>query len=192
MLGADTTLDHDIQPPRKTKMTALKAADTVLLTGATGFLGAFLLNDLLENTSAMIICLVRATEPSEDDVPAGIARIRRNLIDHGLWRDSIMERVEILPGNLSRTRLGLAPDYFDELAARVDVIVHAAANVNLVSPYAALRGDNVGGTREILRLACQGGALKSWIRGFSAAIFSRKQLKRLLRPSIPPRCLRLC
>lgn len=161
-LRADSHLDDDIRPSGAT-ICSLKQANTVLLTGATGFLGAFLLNDLLDNTSAQIICLVRFNDPSEEDIPGGIARIRRNLLDLGLWRDSIMERTEILPGTLSRKRLGLSPEAFEELAARVDVIVHAAATVNLVYPYAALRNANVGGTREILRLACRGGATVQYV-----------------------------
>ena len=137
-LRSDSLLDHEIMP-YGAKTNSLKSAETVLLTGATGFLGAFLLNDLLEHTSAHIICLVRSVDASEDDVPGGVARLRKTLIDAGLWRDSIMERVTILPGNMARKRLGLSPDAFADLAARVQVIVHAAANVNLVYPYAALR-----------------------------------------------------
>ncbi|KAE8151061.1 hypothetical protein BDV25DRAFT_153296 [Aspergillus avenaceus] len=162
VLRADATLDDDIQPV-KTSLCSIDKADTVLLTGVTGFLGAFLLHDLVENTSAHIVCLVRFNEPHDDDQPSGVARIRRNLLDLGLWRDSIMERVEIIPGNLSRTRFGLSPDAFDELAGRVQVIVHAAATVNLVYPYAALRGPNVGGTREVLRLAAAGGATVQYV-----------------------------
>jgi amino acid adenylation domain-containing protein/thioester reductase-like protein len=162
VLRQDSQLDKDIEP-NGAKIASLKAADNVLLTGATGFLGAFLLNDLLEGTSAHIICLVRSAEPSDDDIPGCIARMRRNLIDLGLWRDSIMERVSILPGNLSRKRFGLSPETFTELAEKVQVIIHAAAAVNLVYPYAALRADNVGGTREILRLACLGGATVNYV-----------------------------
>ncbi|KAK6380812.1 putative NRPS-like protein biosynthetic cluster [Exophiala oligosperma] len=162
VLRADSVLDKDIVPPKST-ICALSKANTVLLTGATGFLGAFLLNDLLESTSAQIVCLVRFSDPSQEDKPGGIARIRRNMLDLGLWTDSIMERVEILPGNLSRKRLGLSHEAFDELASRIQVIVHAAATVNLVYPYAALRNANVGGTREILRLACRGGATVQYI-----------------------------
>ncbi|KAI6833929.1 acetyl-CoA synthetase-like protein [Hortaea werneckii] len=162
VLRVDSVLDQDIQP-NGAKMCAANKAETILLTGATGFLGAFLLNDLLESTPAQIICLVRFNDPDEDDVPAGIARIRNNMLDLGLWRDSVMERVEILPGNLSRKRLGLSPDDFEGLAKRVQVIVHAAATVNLVYPYASLRGANVGGTREVLRLACMAGATVQYI-----------------------------
>ncbi|EXJ57541.1 hypothetical protein A1O7_07889 [Cladophialophora yegresii CBS 114405] len=162
VLRKDSILDDNIQPSNKTIIPASKA-ETILLTGVTGFLGPFLLNDLLENTSAKILCLVRFTDPSEADLPAGIARLRRQLLDLGLWHDSIMERVEILPGNLSRPRLGLSPDAFEALARRVDVIFHAAANVNLVYPYAALRDANVGGTREMLRLAARAGATVQYI-----------------------------
>ncbi|KAG6011751.1 putative NRPS-like protein biosynthetic cluster [Claviceps lovelessii] len=157
VLAADATLPEDIRGDGK-PMCRLGDADTILLTGATGYLGAFLLKSLLENTSAQIMCLIRFPDPSVDCRPAGIARIRKNLIDQGIWNDAMLERMEVVPGNLSRTRLGLSPEAFSELAARVDVIVHAAATVNLVYPYAALRGANVGGTREILRLAARGGA----------------------------------
>ncbi|KAJ5720032.1 hypothetical protein N7493_006910 [Penicillium malachiteum] len=163
VLLADSTLDEDIKPLPNTSLTSVTAADTILLTGVTGFLGAFLLYDLLESTSAKIICLVRFSDPEDDDQAGGVARIRRNLLDLGLWRDTIMERVEVLPGNLSRARFGLSPETFNDLAARIQVIVHAAATVNLVYPYAALRGANVGGTREILRLASKGGATVQYV-----------------------------
>jgi thioester reductase-like protein len=157
VLRADIELDEDIKS-NGTPMRQLSEAQTVLLTGATGYLGAFLLKSLIENTSATIICLVRFTDPSDDCRPAGFARIRKNLVDLGLWHDGMLERMEVLPGNLSGDRLGLSTDIFREVASRIEVIIHAAATVNLVYPYAALRNANVGGTREILRLASVSGA----------------------------------
>ncbi|SMQ45634.1 unnamed protein product [Zymoseptoria tritici ST99CH_3D7] len=156
-LRRDTTLDRDIEPSGA-KVCALKDAKTVLMTGVTGFLGAFLLNDLLLATSAKIICIVRSPDPSKEDEPRAVAAMRRNLIGFGLWHDSIMERVQVLPADLNRKRFGLSQDVFDDLSSQVQVIVHAAASVNLVYPYAALRAANVEGTREILRLACKGNA----------------------------------
>ncbi|UKZ51253.1 putative NRPS-like protein biosynthetic cluster [Trichoderma virens] len=158
VLRADAVLPEDIQAIPGTQMQRLSDAQTILLTGSTGYLGAFLLKYLIEYTSATILCMVRFTEPNEDCRPAGTARIRKNLIDLGIWSDSMLERMEIVPGNLARSRLGLSPEAFEELASRPQVIVHAAATVNLVYPYAALRAANVGGTREILRLASRGGA----------------------------------
>jgi amino acid adenylation domain-containing protein/thioester reductase-like protein len=157
ILCSDIELDSDIKS-NGTPMRQLSDASTVLLTGATGYLGAFLLKSLVQNTSATIICLVRFTDPSDDCRPAGLARIRKNLVDLGLWDDGMLERMEVLPGNLGGQRLGLSKQAFEEVASRVEVIIHAAATVNLVYPYAALRNANVGGTREILRLASLSGA----------------------------------
>ncbi|KFH45547.1 Linear gramicidin synthase subunit D-like protein [Hapsidospora chrysogenum ATCC 11550] len=157
VLRADCVLPDEIRAEGAT-FRKLSEADTVLLTGSTGYLGAFLLKSLLEETSAHILCMVRFTEPSEDCRPAGMARIRKNLVDLGIWDDSMLDRIEIVAGNLARKRLGLSPEAFDDLAARVQVVVHAAATVNLVYPYAALRNANVRGTREILRLASRSGA----------------------------------
>ena len=158
VLRADSLLADEIKPASPIKMLPLKQASTILLTGVTGFLGAFLLHDLLRSTSAHIICLVRFKDPTNEDQGAGMWRVRKNMLDFGVWHDSLLDRIEVLPGNLARKRLGLSQDVFDDLAERVQVIIHSAATVNLVYPYAALRDANVGGTREILRLACQAGA----------------------------------
>jgi thioester reductase-like protein len=162
VLRADSVLPDDIQPSGA-PLRLLSTASIVLLTGATGYLGAFLLKDILESTSARILCLVRFGDPAKDDTPAGIARIRKNLLDLGLWHDSILERIEVLPGNLSQERLGLSPIAYKDLVANVQVIIHAGAAVNLVYPYAALRDANVGGTREILRLASISGSTLSYV-----------------------------
>ncbi|KAI1373526.1 putative NRPS-like enzyme [Hypoxylon crocopeplum] len=157
VLRADSVLPPEIKPS-EAKMQRLSDADTVLLTGTTGFLGAFLLSTILETTSAQVICLVRFADLSNENSSAGVARIRKNLLDLGLWNDSILDRIEVVPANLARKRFGLSPDSFEDLATRVQVIIHSAATVNLVYPYAAMQGANVFGTREILRLACRGGA----------------------------------
>lgn len=120
----------------------------VLLTGATGFLGPFLLDRLLRRTHATIHCLVRAT----DDRHAR-ARITANLRRFGLPVDETDRRVATVCGDLSQPDFGLSAERFGELAHVVDVIVHNGAHVNFVYPYAALRATNVDGTRTVLRLA---------------------------------------
>ncbi|KAF5229701.1 hypothetical protein FANTH_14108 [Fusarium anthophilum] len=162
VLRADSVLPGDINatdsPPR-----SLRDADTILLTGATGYLGAFLLKNLVESTSGHIVCLMRFLQPVEDFVSTGLARIRENCINLGIWEDYFLERIEILPATLNKERLGLSKDIFDSLATRVQIIFHAAAAVNLIFPYAALRMTNVVGTREIIRLAGQSGATLHYI-----------------------------
>ncbi|SCK55851.1 non-ribosomal peptide synthetase [Streptomyces sp. WMMB 322] len=126
----------------------------VLLTGATGFLGAFLLDALLRSTRAEIVCLVRAKTPEA---------AREKLVGHlrGLklwdrWDEATRDRMRALPGDLAEPHLGLGQDGFRELAHHVEEIHHSGAAVNFAKPYAALRSTNVGGTQQILRLACTG------------------------------------
>ncbi|HET8641242.1 MAG TPA: amino acid adenylation domain-containing protein [Pseudonocardiaceae bacterium] len=129
--------------------SALQPAN-VLLTGATGFLGAYLLADLLANTTATVYCLVRA---SSAEVAA--KRVRANLEQYGLWRAEHVERVAGLPGDLGAPRLGLTAAEFDELAGELDVIYHGGGAVSFVQPYRQLAPANVGGTVEVLRLAAR-------------------------------------
>ncbi|HET9991663.1 MAG TPA: thioester reductase domain-containing protein [Kofleriaceae bacterium] len=124
------------------------APRSILLTGATGFLGAFVLAELLEHSKAQIHCLVRAR--SERD---GIRRLEDTLGRYDLPALDLAERVTCLPGDLAQPRLGLAGDQLDRLASSLDTIVHSGASVNFVFPYEALKPANVAGTHEILRLA---------------------------------------
>jgi thioester reductase-like protein len=123
----------------------------VLLTGATGFLGMFLLRDLLERTSAEVICLARA----DDDAQAR-RRLERNLTESELWKAVYGDRVKILAGDLAKPLLGLPEALFEDLAGSLNAIYHCGAAVNFSQPYPLLKAANVSGTVEILRLACRG------------------------------------
>jgi amino acid adenylation domain-containing protein/thioester reductase-like protein len=119
----------------------------ILLTGATGFLGAHLLSELLATTGARVHCLVRA----RDDA-AAMSRVRQAADRYELALRPA-DRVVPLAGDLAEPRLGLSDTAFRDLAHGVDVIYHAGALVNFIYPYQELRAANVAGTREVIRLA---------------------------------------
>jgi thioester reductase-like protein len=144
---AESRLDPDITPSAGATCEVSKL-DRVLLTGATGFLGAFLLDELLRETDAEVVCLVRAAE-----VQQGRERIVQNLQRYGLDPNGCLDRIAPLLGDLEQPLLGLSPTEFDRLAGEIDAIYHNGAVVNLIYPYSQLRAANVLGTREILRLA---------------------------------------
>ena len=152
-LAAEAVLPADVTPTGVNHETIERAIRPVhvFLTGATGFLGAYLLRDLLEMTRATIHCLVRATSSEE-----GRSKLRRNLETYGLWKESYQPRIEVRIGDLSHPLLGLSPDEFDQLAATADVIYHNGARVDFTRSYPGLKAENVFGTQEILRLASQG------------------------------------
>ncbi|MBD0692610.1 non-ribosomal peptide synthetase [Streptomyces sp. CBMA123] len=125
----------------------------VLLTGATGFLGAHLLDGLLRGTRATVHCLLRA-EDTED----GRRRLVKALDGYGLPAPE-PGRVVIEPGDLAQPLLGLPAERFDALARTVDAVHHSGAWVSFTLPYATLRAANVDGTQEVLRLAARGGGI---------------------------------
>jgi len=149
-LEAEAVLDPAIAPPNSASFQWVDNPQQVLLTGSTGFLGAFLLVELLRNTTAKIHCLVRAS-----DMSSGRQKIQANLESYQLWDASFRDRIVAIPGDLSQPQLGLTSDLFQELSDRVEVIYHNAAFVNSIYPYPAFKSINVLGTQEILRLASQ-------------------------------------
>ncbi|UNZ21039.1 amino acid adenylation domain-containing protein [Streptomyces sp. 891-h] len=127
------------QPPRE-----------ILLTGATGFLGAFLLDRLLRRSTARVHLPVRSRDSAH-----ALRRLRSTMARYRLPGPSEWPpgRVVCFPAELSAPGLGLCEDHARKLSGHLDLIVHAAAQVNFLYPYEQLRAANVEGTREIVRLA---------------------------------------
>ncbi|RKR92251.1 amino acid adenylation domain-containing protein/thioester reductase-like protein [Micromonospora pisi] len=148
VLPDDVCAGPDFRPPADADPAA---PAHVLLTGATGFLGAFLLDDLLRHTTAELHCLVRAGSEQ-----AAVSRVERNLRRYGLWRPEYAARIAPVLGDLTQPRLGLGGAEFDALADQLDVIYHNGGAVHFVHPYSRLKPANVDGTVEVLRLAGRG------------------------------------
>jgi thioester reductase-like protein len=146
-LTAEAQLDDDIAAGDLV-YKHIDEPKNILLTGATGFVGAFLLHDLLRMTSADVHCLLRA-----EDAAMGIQRLKRNLNKYLLWDDAFVERIKPVLGDLGEPRLGLTDEVFEQLTHEIDVIYHNGALVNFVYPYHAHKASNVLGTQEVLRLA---------------------------------------
>ena len=146
-MRADARLPLPTLPPARPGV-----ASDILLTGATGFLGPFLLSSLLGQTSYTLHALVRAT-----DAAHGLDRIIAALHQAQLWSPAleteVRARVHVICGDLAEPDLGIGEAAFQRLAESVDAIVHNGALVNYVRTYDALRPANVVGTHELLRLA---------------------------------------
>lgn len=144
-------LPSDIVPHEKIEIQQIKVPRQILLTGATGFLGTWLLYELLQQTHAKIYCLVRGCKDGTD-------RIREKLLNHQLWQDSFDSRISILEGDLQAPFLGLDEELFDVLCNSIDAIYHNGAWVNHTYPYQALKAVNIGATLELLKMSCRGRA----------------------------------
>jgi len=137
---AATLTDQTTASPRG----APGAAPTVLLTGATGYLGGYIARDLLLR-GATVLCPVRGEEPAR--------RLRTRLGAFGITPGAA---AVALPADLTQPALGLPlPDY-QRVCDETDVIIHCAASVNLAAGYAQCRDANVTATLAMLRVATTG------------------------------------
>lgn len=120
----------------------------LLLTGATGFQGVFLLDRLVAAGVPEVWCVVRA-----QDATHARRRLAGRMRRYGLDYEKVRAHVVIVVGDMSKPRLGLDPDAFDQLAVSVDAIIHNGSLINFAYPYTTLSSTNVDGVRTLLRLA---------------------------------------
>jgi L-aminoadipate-semialdehyde dehydrogenase len=127
---------------------------TVFLTGATGFLGSYLVQDVLGRTARAVklIAHVRgAKEPS-----AALARLQRSLRGYGLWQDEWSGRLSAVVGDLSQPNLGMDDNTWQRLAQEVDVVIHNGATVHWVKRYQDMMASNVLSTIDAMKLCNEG------------------------------------
>jgi long-chain acyl-CoA synthetase len=124
---------------------------TLFVTGVTGFLGRYTAVRLLRRPSVdRVICLVRA-ESKEHGHERLLKSLARAASEQELG--SLMDRVEALPGDLMKERLGLSADQWADVARRTDGILHCAADVRFNRDLEESRLYNVLGTERVLELA---------------------------------------
>lgn len=168
--NADTLKASDLLLERFIDTRALEAAAvaplpvdeprTVLLTGATGFLGRFLCLEWMKHLESRgggkVVCIIRARD--NDDA---LERLKSAIDDKdGDLREVFdrlaTEHLEVIAGDLAAPSLGLDVPTYGRLTDEVDQIVHCGALVNHVLSYQNLFEPNVLGTAELLKMALTG------------------------------------
>ncbi|KAM6482993.1 non-ribosomal peptide synthetase [Trichoderma sp. SZMC 28011] len=125
----------------------------VLLTGVTGFIGPFLVHELLKVPEiGKIRCLVRATTGDQ-----ALKRLLDNFKRYGhSVTESIKSRIEVVAGDFSQPMLGLETSAYNNLVDQTDVIYHLGAHVDYTQPYSGHVDANVRGTYHLLKFAIDG------------------------------------
>lgn len=127
---------------------------TVFLTGATGFLGCFILRDLLsrkEPEVRKVYALVRARDTQD-----AFNRLKRTCQAYGVWKNDWKNRIECIPGSLGPSKFGVTEEQWKTLADSTDVVIHNGAQVHWINTYEMLKGPNVLGTIDALKLCADG------------------------------------
>ncbi|WP_159064960.1 non-ribosomal peptide synthetase [Thaumasiovibrio subtropicus] len=142
------------QLPSQCVCTKKRAIRTVLLTGATGFVGAQLLHQLLAHKGLRIVCPVRA-----DSVAAGEQRLLTSLSQQGLITsehteaDAVLKRVSVVIEDITKAQLGFSREAYCRLGDEVDLVIHNAAQTSVLRDYHSLRQANVDATAQLISFA---------------------------------------
>ena len=145
-------------------------AETILLTGATGFLGTALASRLMQEPETTVIALVRAADEAE-------ARHRLRAAwqhDRPLY-EAIGQRVLPLPGDFTRPDIGLDEAARGKLAESVTLLIHAGAVIGFDRGWDELHRTNADGTRHMLDLARTLPRLRRFVHLSTAYVAGRRE-----------------
>ncbi|MGI5898693.1 MAG: amino acid adenylation domain-containing protein [Christensenellales bacterium] len=140
----------------------LGLSGAILLTGATGYLGAHILSALLNSGAEKIVCLVRGDAEN---------RLRKSLSYYfgENFFDENSSRIKALSGDISSRNFGLSPEDYALLSSRVRTVFHSAADVRHFAPWDELQLANVEGTDYVIDFALAAGADLAHISTVSVA-----------------------
>ena len=124
---------------------------TIMLTGATGFIGTYLLHYLSqEKTLNKIYCLGREYNNNQF-----LYKLNSNLKEYGLPPIS-RKLIAFINCDLSKPNLGLCEKVIRIIEEDVTDIIHAAALVHHLYDYKTLKTTNVQSTIELIKLCSIG------------------------------------
>ena len=159
-------LFRDIKPHRSNGDSATSVPiRNVFLTGASGYLGTTILQQLVAKPDLQIFCLVRCSTE-----PAGFQRIKETGIKTGWWQDCYASRIQVWRGDLTEDDFGLDSRQLDCLYGTVrreelhiHAIIHNGAKVHYSSDYQTLKAPNVHPTSELLKITAQAAKISSFV-----------------------------
>ncbi len=123
--------------------------EAIVVTGATGFLGARVLSRLCERSDRPLVCLVRAR--SDDEARARVTAALENARVGS-------RNIRAIAVDLAEPTLGLSENAYDGLASAASLVVHCAGSVRVTSSWRELARANVRTTAHLVRFVerCDG------------------------------------
>jgi thioester reductase-like protein len=146
-LASEAALDPQLVPCRGPVCVSPR---NILLTGATGFVGRFLLSEILRTTTATVHCLVRDLRQGR-----ALMHLQDTLSAWDLWCDEFEHRIVVVQGDLKLPCLGIEEAIYEKLCRTVDVVYHCATSMNFLETYAMAKSANVDAAKELVRFAAR-------------------------------------
>lgn len=143
----------------KQEKVNIKSNNNILLTGATGFLGIHILNNLLENTNNIIYCIIRR----KDNIEPTERLNKKYKYYFGKDISSIKNRIVILTGDLITEKFDMKLEKYNDLLRKIDIVINVAASVKHYGKRDYNYEHNVVSTKNILEFVEKSGALLNHI-----------------------------
>jgi L-aminoadipate-semialdehyde dehydrogenase len=112
---------------------------TVFLTGATGFLGAHLPQDLLTRQSPQVKAIIHIRTFGSKKA---LDHVAQTCQVYGVWDPSWTSRIQCVTGSLGEPKLGLSEEQWKQLANEASVVIHNGSQVYWAYPYSNLKPAN--------------------------------------------------
>ena len=122
----------------------------IFLTGGTGYIGAHLAANLLDQHGASLNLLVRARD--QEDAGLRLWQALQLHFEFPRFYEYLQTKVRVFCGDLTEPQFGLSRDDYDRLTHTTDSVIHCAASLNRKSEKSCLNV-NLRGTLEVLLLA---------------------------------------
>lgn len=123
----------------------------LVVTGATGSLGAHLVSQLVAQADVhKVYCLVRAKSASQAHHRV-VQSLRERAVYHHLSLAS-RKKIIALPSNFSRNDLGLSVDNYDTISTEITGLIHCAWSVNFNLALGSFETDCIAGAHNLLSL----------------------------------------
>ncbi len=119
----------------------------ILLTGATGFMGSHILDNLMKNTRSNVYCLIRAKDNT--DPQTRLLDVLRFYFGNK-YDKLIFKRIFVIEGDITDSNLGLSDYYYKELGQNINCVINSAAIVKHYGSSEIFNDTNIVGTQNII------------------------------------------
>ena len=126
--------------------------ESPLITGATGFLGAHIVCELLRRGTEELYCLIRGDITHFWDT--------MNHFFGAAWVAENAGKIHLVAGDICKSNLGLEDSAYEALAEKISAVYHSAADVRHYAQEDAVMETNVAGTKNVIAFCkCAGAVL---------------------------------
>ena len=121
---------------------------TILLTGATGFLGIHVLNYIINNTNSTVYCLIRKKENKNAK-----ERLHSKLqyYFNRSYKELLNDKIFIIETDITEKQLGIDSSLYNDLGKKIDMVIHCAADVKHYGDYNSSSKANIKTTDNIIK-----------------------------------------